>query len=125
MTTLLMMSSLQIETICRSEDDDSDTVEECLKMQFNKGNPEMREECRVEIADLIEEARADIHFDPLLHKACSNDVAKYCSDVAQGNGRRKSIIIVLDDDLLKSKMFIVQPNHSIRFLNFTSRVNRR
>ncbi|XP_015126768.1 Golgi apparatus protein 1 [Diachasma alloeum] len=84
---LVAMCSHEIQTICHSEDDDSDAVEECLKMQFNKGNPEMREECKVEIADLIEEAKADIHFDPLLHRACSNDVVKYCSDVAQGSGR--------------------------------------
>ncbi|XP_011302233.1 Golgi apparatus protein 1 [Fopius arisanus] len=95
---LVSMCSHEIHTICHSDEDDSDTVEECLKMQFNKGNPEMREECRVEIADLIEEARADIHFDPLLHKACSNDVAKYCSDIAQGSGRHIMCLQNIMDD---------------------------
>lgn len=49
----------------------------------------MKEECRVEVANLIEEAKADIHIDPLLQKACSVDIVKYCSDIPQGNGRRK------------------------------------
>lgn len=49
----------------------------------------MKEDCRVEIANLIEVARADINVDPLLQKACTVDVAKYCSDVAQGNGKRE------------------------------------
>lgn len=86
---LVAMCSHEIQTICHSDDDDSDTVEECLKMQFNKNNSDMRKECKAEISDLIDQARADIHFDPLLHKACSNDVAKFCSDVLQGSGRRE------------------------------------
>lgn len=49
----------------------------------------MKEECRMQVADLVEEARADINVDPLLQKACAIDVNKYCSHVAQGAGRRK------------------------------------
>ena len=49
----------------------------------------MREECRMQVADLIEEARADIHVDPLLQTACALDVNKYCSDIPQGAGRRE------------------------------------
>lgn len=56
----------------------------------------MREECRVEIANLIEEARADINVDPLLQKACLIDVNKYCSDVSQGNSRRKFFIHLIN-----------------------------
>ncbi|KAK0179710.1 hypothetical protein PV327_005438 [Microctonus hyperodae] len=84
---LTTLCSKEIDTICHADDEQPGKVEECLKMEFNKGNPEMREECRVEIANLIEEARADINVDPLLQKACLIDVNKYCSDVSQGNSR--------------------------------------
>lgn len=86
---LVAMCGQEIQTICsaHADDDDPGKVEECLKIEFNNDNPEMREECRVEIASLIEETRADIHVDPLLQKACAIDVAKYCSDVPQGSGR--------------------------------------
>ncbi|XP_076234853.1 Golgi apparatus protein 1 [Calliopsis andreniformis] len=84
---LATMCAHEIETICRAEDNDPGAVEECLKMEFNAGNRDMKEECRLEIADLIEQTRADINVDPLLQKACSIDVNKYCSDVPQGAGR--------------------------------------
>lgn len=58
-------------------------------MEFNAGNKVMREECRLEVADLIEQTRADINVDPLLQKACAVDVSKYCSDIPQGAGRRE------------------------------------
>lgn len=48
----------------------------------------MKEECRLEIANLIEARKADISADPLLQKSCAVDVSKYCSDVSQGAGRR-------------------------------------
>lgn len=47
--------------------------------------------CKLEVAGLIEEAKADIHVDPLLHKACVLDIQKYCVDVPQGAGRSKRI----------------------------------
>lgn len=83
---------LQIETICRADENDPVSVEECLKTEFSSGR-DMREECRVEIADLIQQTKADIHVDPLLQKACAVDVSKYCSDVPQGGGRRKNYIL--------------------------------
>ncbi|KOC67661.1 Golgi apparatus protein 1 [Habropoda laboriosa] len=84
---LATMCAHEIETICRADENDPGAVEECLKMEFNAGNRVMKEECRLEIADLIEETRADINVDPLLQKACAVDVSKYCSDVPQGAGR--------------------------------------
>ena len=54
----------------------------------------MREECRMQIVDLIEEAKADINADPVLQKACAVDISKYCSDVPQGAGRRKNFHII-------------------------------
>ncbi|CAK9831500.1 Golgi apparatus protein 1 [Anthophora retusa] len=84
---LATMCAHEIETICKADENDLGAVEECLKMEFNAGNRDMKEECRIEIADLIEQRRADINVDPLLQKACAVDVSKYCSDVPQGAGR--------------------------------------
>lgn len=83
---LATMCAREIETICHNDNDPA-AVEECLKMEFNAGNKVMKEECRLEVADLIEQTRADINVDPLLQKACAVDVSKYCSDIPQGAGR--------------------------------------
>jgi Golgi apparatus protein 1 len=77
--------------MCRLEDeteDGSGAVEECLKMAFNNHRI-MNSGCKLEIASMIEEAKADIHVDPLLHQACGVDVSKFCRDIPQGAGRRK------------------------------------
>jgi Golgi apparatus protein 1 len=77
--------------MCLSDDeveDGSGQVEECLKLAFNNHRI-MDRGCKLEIAGLIEEAKADIHVDPLLHQACGIDVSKYCGDIPQGAGRRK------------------------------------
>ncbi|XP_006615715.1 Golgi apparatus protein 1 isoform X2 [Apis dorsata] len=96
---LATMCAHEIETICRADENDSGAVEECLKMEFNAGNRDMKEECRLEIADLIEQRRADINVDPLLQKACAVDINKYCSDVPQGAGRHiKCLQNVLEDN---------------------------
>ena len=69
-------------------EDGSGLVEECLKEAFNSHRI-MDLSCKLEIAGLIEEAKADIHVDPLLHQACGIDVSKFCHDIPQGAGRRK------------------------------------
>lgn len=51
----------------------------------------MKEACRIQVAEMIEEAKADINVDPLLQKACAVDVSKYCGMVPQGAGRREFI----------------------------------
>ncbi|XP_008555491.1 Golgi apparatus protein 1 [Microplitis demolitor] len=99
---LATLCAQEIETICHADDDDPGKVEECLKLEFNNNNPEMKEECRVEIANLIEEAKADIHIDPLLQKACSVDIVKYCSDIPQGNGRHIGCLQTVMGDTKKS-----------------------
>lgn len=79
----------EIDVYCKENiENDDGQVEECLKTVFSSGR-NIRKECKVEIANLIAEAKADIHVDPLLHRACSNDLLKYCSTVKSGNGRRK------------------------------------
>ncbi|KAK2580723.1 hypothetical protein KPH14_011351 [Odynerus spinipes] len=88
---LATMCAHEIETICHNENDPKmsqpGAVEECLKTEFTAGNKVMREECRLEVADLIGQTRADINVDPILQKACAVDVSKYCSDIPEGAGR--------------------------------------
>ncbi|XP_012286119.1 Golgi apparatus protein 1 [Orussus abietinus] len=97
---LAEMCAREIETICRSEEVDPGTVEECLKSEFNMGNKEMREQCRLEVVDLIDEARADINVDPFLERACAVDVSKYCSSIPQGAGRHIMCLqnVIKDDN---------------------------
>ncbi|KAJ8876239.1 hypothetical protein PR048_024149 [Dryococelus australis] len=84
---------MQINTMCKQdeEEDGSGEVEECLKNAFYNHRP-MNPGCRMEVAGLIEDAKADIHVDPLLHQACGVDVSKFCSDIPQGAGRRKLMV---------------------------------
>jgi Golgi apparatus protein 1 len=80
----------EIDVLCRVDDDNDEEgqVEECLKRQFIEKKI-ITKECKVEIATLIQEAKADIHVDPILLKACTVDLLKYCSSVESGNGRRE------------------------------------
>lgn len=79
----------EIEVLCKIDDDEDGEVEECLKKQF-LDKKIITKECKVEIATLIQEAKADIHVDPILFKSCTVDLLKYCSKIEGGNGRRKS-----------------------------------
>lgn len=86
---LATMCKNEIHNMCRLEDeteDGSGAVEECLKMAFNNHRI-MNPGCELEVASLIEEAKADIHVDPLLHQTCGVDVSKFCRDIPQGAGR--------------------------------------
>lgn len=80
----------EIRFICDKNDDGDERgeVEECLKMAFLNGKI-VSPECKFEVALLIQEAKADIHVDPLLQRACTVDLLKYCSNVKSGNGRRE------------------------------------
>lgn len=81
----------EIRIICGKTNDDNDDrgeVEECLKLAFLNGRI-ISQECKFEVALLIQEAKADIHVDPLLERACTVDLLKYCSNVKSGDGRRK------------------------------------
>lgn len=92
-----------LRTVCKSEIDilcnganvddgedgeDHGQVEECLKLSF-VNHKIISAECKYEVALLIQEAKADIHVDPLLQRACMVDLLKYCSNVPSGNGRRE------------------------------------
>nr|CAD7441446.1 unnamed protein product [Timema bartmani] len=81
----------QIKVMCKADEEEEDSagaVEECLKNAFLTGRI-IDPGCRLEVANVIEEAKADIHVDPLLHQACGVDVSKFCSDIPQGAGRRE------------------------------------
>jgi len=92
---LATLCKSEIEILCSSgEDEDSDEegkVEECLKKQF-LAKRIITKECKIEVATLIQESKADIHVDPILLKSCTVDLLKYCSNVDSGNGRRKTLI---------------------------------
>lgn len=84
----------EIQVLCQpAKDDDNDDedhgeVEECLKRAF-LNHQMITKECKVEVATIIQEAKADIHVDPLLQRACTIDLLKYCSKVVSGDGRRE------------------------------------
>ncbi|CAB0036206.1 unnamed protein product [Trichogramma brassicae] len=77
-----------IDKLCKADENNSPgKVEECLKNKFTADDKDMKEACRIQVAEMIEEAKADINVDPLLQKACAVDVSKYCGFVIQGAGR--------------------------------------
>lgn len=88
------LCSNEIKVLCKPNEDDSDEdhgeVQECLKQAFLEQRI-ITKECKVEVATLIQEAKADIHVDPLLQRACTIDLLKHCSKVISGDGRREYI----------------------------------
>lgn len=86
---LATLCKSEIEVLCKSrEEDEEGAVEECLKNLF-LAKKILTKECKIEVATLIQEAKADIHVDPILFKSCTVDLLKYCSKVEGGNGRRE------------------------------------
>ncbi|KAE9535287.1 hypothetical protein AGLY_008020 [Aphis glycines] len=91
---LRSLCTTEIKELCRKEEhnegngdlEDSGQVEECLKQALSHGLIDSRA-CRLEVAGLIEESKADINVDPLLQRACFLDITKYCDEVPQGAGR--------------------------------------
>ncbi|XP_066589109.1 Golgi apparatus protein 1 [Prorops nasuta] len=99
---LAAMCAYEIKVICNADESDPVAVGECLKKEFNAGNKDMKEECRIEIAELIQLAKADINVDPLLQEACATDVKKFCSSVPQGGGRHITCLQNVLQDTTKS-----------------------
>ena len=67
------------------------------------GKKIITKECKIEVATLIQEAKADIHVDPILLKACTVDLLKYCSNIESGNGRQLKCLQIILNDETKSK----------------------
>uniref|UniRef100_A0A914Y5H4 Golgi apparatus protein 1 n=1 Tax=Panagrolaimus superbus TaxID=310955 RepID=A0A914Y5H4_9BILA len=72
-----------------------ETVLECLKADFYT-NQIQDAECAKQLSRITQEALVDIHLDPVLHEACSVDIARICRDVPPGQSR---IITCLNDAL--------------------------
>ncbi|GAB0086076.1 Golgi apparatus protein 1 [Sergentomyia squamirostris] len=90
----------EIDILCRPGDDieDHGEVEDCLKEAFLKSQI-ITKECKIEVATLIQEAKADIHVDPLLQQACTADLLRYCSNIISGNGRQlRCLQTILSDE---------------------------
>lgn len=86
----------EIEVLCKGnlQSREHGMVEECLKTAF-LNQKIINRDCRVEVATLIAEAKADIHVDPILQEACTVDLLRYCSNVQSGNGRSKFTVALL------------------------------
>ncbi|VEN58943.1 unnamed protein product [Callosobruchus maculatus] len=92
----------ELATICKTgsdnvDDDTSGRAEECLKealLSHSIHTPE----CRVEVANMIEESQADIQADPLLQKACALDLLTYCGNIEAGNGRHIQCLKTIMED---------------------------
>lgn len=96
---LLSFCKSEIEVLCKPRGDieENGMVEECLKTAF-LNQKIINRDCRVEVATLINEAKADIHVDPILEQACTNDLLRYCTNVKSGNGRKlKCLQTILQD----------------------------
>lgn len=83
----------EIEALCKTftEEENTGKVEECLKQALIRKQI-YNGECKNEVASMIEESRPDIRVDPLLQRACSLDLMKYCRNIEAGNGRRKYLL---------------------------------
>ncbi|XP_061387382.1 Golgi apparatus protein 1-like, partial [Musca vetustissima] len=89
----------EIAVLCNPENyvQEHGMVEECLKTAF-LNQKIVNRDCRLEVATLIAEAKADIHVDPILEEACTDDLLRYCSNVKKGNGRKlKCLQTILQD----------------------------
>ncbi|CRK92078.1 CLUMA_CG005670, isoform A [Clunio marinus] len=95
---LAIVCKSEIDQLCPFVDDEEGQVEECLKKQFvNKKI--IAKQCKIEIATLIQEEKADIQADPILFNSCTADLLKFCSGVDGGNGRQlKCLQIILNDE---------------------------
>lgn len=101
----------EIQVLCSPAVDaaaveDHGTVEECLKQAFI-GKRLVNPACKIEVAELIQEGKADIYADPMLQRACAVDLLKYCSNVQSGNGRRElEECLRYDSDCILQKFLV-------------------
>jgi len=68
-------------------------VHECLKQMFVSNKLLDGAACTRHIALVIEGAGADISVDPMLHRACSLDLAKFCREVPLGQGKLLACLV--------------------------------
>ena len=70
-----------------SQDMDSGLkIYECLREMFKEQRLADKDECKVQVALIVETVRTDIQLDPILYTACAVDLAKFCGNRDNGNG---------------------------------------
>ncbi|XP_068148505.1 Golgi apparatus protein 1 isoform X1 [Drosophila tropicalis] len=96
---LQLFCKSEIQELCKAnmDADEHGQVAECLKSAFLQKQI-INRQCKVEVATLIAEAKADIHVDPILESACTVDLLRYCSKVTSGNGRKLNCLRTLLKD---------------------------
>lgn len=88
----------ELLTICKTDNEDNaGDKEECLKDALLNSQIQTPE-CKVEVANMIEESQADIQVDPLLQQMCALDLLNFCSNVPQGNGRHINCLKIMLDN---------------------------
>eukprot|EP00090_Calanus_glacialis_P009466 TRINITY_DN17839_c0_g1_i1.p1 TRINITY_DN17839_c0_g1~~TRINITY_DN17839_c0_g1_i1.p1 ORF type:complete len:347 (-),score=79.07 TRINITY_DN17839_c0_g1_i1:19-948(-) len=65
---------------CRtSQDMDSRVkISECLREMFKEQRLQDKDECKIQVALIVETVQMDIQLDPILHTACAVDLVKFC-----------------------------------------------
>ncbi|CAD5121834.1 unnamed protein product [Dimorphilus gyrociliatus] len=93
---------VHIKQLCLEElsgDLDADgAVVNCLKKNFQNGNlqkvdPRDTNLCVQEVVRVLSESKIDIHFDPILYNACSEELRHHCPAVSRGEGRLLSCLL--------------------------------
>ncbi|TPP66242.1 Golgi apparatus protein 1 [Fasciola gigantica] len=72
------------------------SVRECLLTAFQQGKLQS-DQCAQEIVLAIREGQADIHVDPVLHRACAVELNQVCKDVMPGQGRQMTCLVQIMD----------------------------
>ncbi|XP_035678241.1 Golgi apparatus protein 1-like isoform X7 [Branchiostoma floridae] len=76
---------------------DTGSVEECLKKKFSEKKITSKL-CQTQVLRLLQEGKADIHVDPLLHQSCALDIKHYCAGIPAGEGRQMSCLLEALED---------------------------
>ncbi|XP_067853813.1 Golgi apparatus protein 1 isoform X2 [Heptranchias perlo] len=96
----------EINTLCAEEaaaQEQTGQVEECLKINLLKITVES---CKKEVLNMLQESKADIFVDPVLHAACGLDIKHQCASILPGKGRQMSCLL----EALEDKTVRLQPD---------------
>ncbi|XP_059848581.1 Golgi apparatus protein 1 isoform X1 [Hypanus sabinus] len=96
----------EINILCAEEaaaQEQTGQVEECLKINLLKITGES---CKREVLNMLQESKADIFVDPVLHAACGLDIRHHCASILPGRGRQMSCLL----DALEDKTVRLQPD---------------
>ncbi|XP_072403853.1 Golgi apparatus protein 1 isoform X1 [Chiloscyllium punctatum] len=96
----------EINTLCAEEaaaQEQTGQVEECLKINLLKITAEP---CKKEVLNMLQESKADIFVDPVLHAACGLDIKHQCASIQPGKGRQMSCLL----EALEDKTVRLQPD---------------